>query len=382
MRGRRIGRVAGVALALGVPLAAGAGGGPRNVLVVVNDASDESAEIANAYVHARDVPLSNVCHVATSTALTVDKATYQSEIETPILDCIARSPNPDHVDYIVLTRGMPIRAMFPDTSAPPEQPVSITALLQAMDTTLRGKDQEYGMPYGFATHPNTYSGANTWFEHTKRFGAFNLYMATMLSGYWSDEAIGLIDRSVASDLNPPSSAPGATFVLEDGSGAANVRDMDFPQAVTNLQSRGLAAVHVTSADPEVMGQVVASHVTAGVYSANSQAQIASNTYPPGAIVDVLESFGLTPSNFTPGGADQVPVTWWVTMPPSTNVWPGWIRSGASIVPAFGRSREGRLPRPHAGAAFAARLPPEGVLIVRRRRDARAATVQAGSTTNV
>jgi hypothetical protein len=187
----------------------------------------------------------------------------------------------------------------------------VTALLQAMETPLRGKDQEYGPPYGFTSHANPYRGSNAAFSHATMFGGSQIYLATMLSGYWSDDAIGLIARSVASDLSPPSAVPGATFVLEDGSGAANVRDADFPQAVANLAAAGHPAVHVLGSDPEVTRTVIASHVTAGVYSGNSQSQIASNTYPPGALVDVLESFGLTPGNFTPGGVDQVPVTWWV-----------------------------------------------------------------------
>ena len=169
-----------------------------------------------------------------------------------------------------------------------------------------------GPTYGFQFYPNPYRGRSEYFSHSKTFGARRLYIATMLSGYWSEDARRLIERSVASDGNPPSSVPGATFVLEDGSGAANVRDVDFDAAVTNLQARGHVAVHVTGAMPEVTGTVIASHVTAGVYSGTSQAQIESNTYPPGALVDVLESYGLTPSNFTPGGVDQVPVTWWVT----------------------------------------------------------------------
>ncbi len=288
-----------------------AGGGPRNVLVVVNDNSEESREIATRYVELRDIPASNICRIRTSTALTVDKPTYQTEIEDPVRACIAASPHSARIDYIVLSRGMPIRALFPDLSAPPSQPVSIGALLQAMDTTLRGKNQEYGAPYGFVNYPNTYQGRDEFFSHSKTFGPHRLYIVTMLSGYWSEDGMRLAERSVASDGNPPSSVPGAEFILEDGVPAADVRNADFDQAALNLQSRGHAAVHVLGSDPEVTGRVVASWVGAGVYSANSRSQIASNTYPPGALVDILESFGLTPNNFTPGAADQVPVTWWV-----------------------------------------------------------------------
>lgn len=291
-----------------------AGGGARNVLVVVNDLSEESLEIGTHYARARNVPEVNVCHLATSTAFSVSQSTYQNEIETPIEQCIAGSPHSDRIDYIVLTRGLPIRANFPDASAPPTKPVSLAALLQVMDTPLRGKDQEYGPPYGFANHPNPYQNRREWFSHSKTFGTYNLYVVTMLSGYWSEEAIALVDRSLASDMSPPDLA-GGTFYLEettDPASPANTRNAEIPLAVANLQGRGLPAVHVRGSDPDVTDSVVASHLNAGVYSSISQAEIASNTYPPGALVCALESFGLTPNNFDPdANRQQVPVTWWI-----------------------------------------------------------------------
>ena len=290
-----------------------AGGGPRNVLVVLNERAEESLEIGNHYVQARDIPAANVCRIDTSTSFTVSQDIYESEIQAPIEQCIADSPYSGRIDYIVLTRGLPIRATFPDLSAPPTKPVSITALLQVMDTPLRGKNQEYGAPYGFANYPSPYRGRDEYFSHSKLFGTYNLYIATMLSGYWSEDGKRLVDRSLASDGNPPS-AGGAAFYLEDGSGAANTRNADFPSAVVRLESRGLTAVHVVGSDPEVRDSVVASWVNAGSYSGNSRGQIESNVYPPGCLVDTLESFGLVPQNFTPGGQSQVPVTWWVAAP--------------------------------------------------------------------
>jgi uncharacterized protein (TIGR03790 family) len=298
-----------VASALTVPCAR-AGGGPRNVLVLVNDRSDESLEISNHYVHAREVPAANVCHLDTSTALTVDKVTYQTEIEQPALACIAASPYRDRIDYFVLTRGLPIRATFPGGN------VSIAALLQAADTNLRGKDQEAAGPvYGFQYYPNPYVDRDEYFSHAKIFpdsfgNLYRLRIATMIASYWTEESLALVDRSLASEGNPPTSG-GAAMYLENGAPAADVRNTDFPSAVTNLMTRGVTAVHVVGTAPEVTGTAVASHLNAGVYSGIGLPHIRSNTYPPGALVDVFESFGLAPGNFTPGGVDQVPATWWV-----------------------------------------------------------------------
>ena len=86
-----------------------AGGGARNVLVVVNENAAESIEIGTHFARARRIPPVNICRLVTSSSLSVGKAVYQDEIETPVEGCIAASPYADRIDYIVLTRGLPIR---------------------------------------------------------------------------------------------------------------------------------------------------------------------------------------------------------------------------------------------------------------------------------
>ena len=305
-------RTGALALVLALPAAAAlAGGGPRNVLIVVNERAEESLEIGQAYARARGISPAQICRLDTSTAFTVSKDVYQTEIEAEVQACIAAAPDPDRIDYLVLTRGLPIRANFPDDSAPPTKPVSITELLRVMDTPLRGKNQEYGPPYRFQFYPNPYQGRRESHEHSKSFGGYNLFIATMLSGYWSEHARALIDRSLASDLSPPHEA-GGTFYLEEASGAAGTRNDQIPSAVASLEGRGIPAQAVFLADPDVTDSVVASHLSGGSYSSISRAEIRSNSYPPGALVCALESFGLVPNNFNPdANPSQVPVTWWI-----------------------------------------------------------------------
>jgi uncharacterized protein (TIGR03790 family) len=297
-----------VALAAGllVLLGAGAlqaGGGPRNVLVVVNEASGESLEIGSHYLRERGIPAANLCRIQTTTDLSTTKAVYQAEIETPIESCIAASPYAGRIDYIVLTRGIPIRANFPGGWA------STAALLQVMDTPLQGNDVAlgYGNPYERHDPPE-------WFSHSKTYngGSYHLYIVTMLSGYWSEDAISLVDKSVASDRNPPTSN-GGIFYLEDGNPAADVRNGELVLAADRIQTIwGYPAVHLEVSEAAT-DTVVASHLNSGSYSQISRAQIDSNEYPPGAIVDVFESYGLVPANFDPSASpSQRPATWWVT----------------------------------------------------------------------
>jgi len=295
----------GLVFLLALPVGLAAGGGPRNVLVVINEDSPESVEIAGYYVQMREIPAANICRIRTVTDYSTTKAIYQDEIETPVMDCIAASPYSDRIDYIVLTRGMPIRASFPGGN------VSTAALLQVMDTTLRGKDQEYNPPT-FVNYRNGYRLRDEHFSHSKFFGGHQLYIVTMLSGFNVADAKSLVDLSLASDRNPPSDVADATFYYENASGNAGVRNARYPAEVIWMRQRGFDAEHIIETAPDVTGAVVASHMNGGSYSQISRDEIDSNTYPPGCIVDVLESFGLVPRNFDDDDDfSQTPVTWWV-----------------------------------------------------------------------
>jgi uncharacterized protein (TIGR03790 family) len=297
------------------PTPARGGGGPRNVLVVVNENAEESLEIGNYYLRQRRIPAANLCRVQTTAALTTDMPAYLSEIEDPIKACISASPYRDRIDYIVLTRGFPIRTYTPAQGADSGGYISITAQLQLMDTAFSGRTQDAALPSP-TIYSNVYcrqfTGTMEYFSHSKTFTGMNLYIATMLSGYWTADGTALVDRSIASDGNPPTDN-GGTFYLEDATGNANVRNSQIPTAVAVLMLMGVPAAHIIDPADVPLGSIVASHLNGGSYSGISQAEIESYNYPAGCIVDALESYGLVPQNFDPyGSPSQTPVTWWVS----------------------------------------------------------------------
>ena len=85
-----------------------AGGGPENVLLVVNADDATSMLLANHYVHLRKIPPSNVVYL-TGVPNSVDVAleTFQLKIILPILKKINESRINDHIDYIVYSSGFP-----------------------------------------------------------------------------------------------------------------------------------------------------------------------------------------------------------------------------------------------------------------------------------
>ena len=85
-----------------------AGGGPENVLLVVNADDATSMLLANHYVRLRKIPPCNVVYL-TGVPNSVDVAleTFQLKIILPILKKINESRINDHIDYIVYSSGFP-----------------------------------------------------------------------------------------------------------------------------------------------------------------------------------------------------------------------------------------------------------------------------------
>jgi len=84
----------------------------ERTLVIVNSESALSAQIVDYYLKKRNITASRVCPLRAGTAETVDRPTYRSAIEAPLMQCLARQPRPIH--YLVLTAGLPLRVSGTD----------------------------------------------------------------------------------------------------------------------------------------------------------------------------------------------------------------------------------------------------------------------------
>ncbi|WP_148619097.1 hypothetical protein [Mariniblastus fucicola] len=98
-----------------IPATAFAGGGPENVLVVVNDESDSSRLIANHYISLRGIPDRNVVYLkdipfkeATTFAI------FESKILRPVLRAIEDRKLVGSIDYIVYSADFPTTIRIPE----------------------------------------------------------------------------------------------------------------------------------------------------------------------------------------------------------------------------------------------------------------------------
>lgn len=102
---------------------AAAGGGPENVLLVVNANSDSSKTIANHYIRLRKIPPTNVVYIDWQGDVEwTSIAAFRTKLLTPLLKAIEDRGLSHQIDYIVYSSDFPWRvslhALFPDKKPP------------------------------------------------------------------------------------------------------------------------------------------------------------------------------------------------------------------------------------------------------------------------
>jgi uncharacterized protein (TIGR03790 family) len=208
MLGKKICRL-GILFAFGVSLTAAYGSDshtPSEVLVVSNADSPVSTAIAKVYASKRGVTKSVVIHCADSAVSaaneTISLADYSSQIAAPIGAYLKQHPE---INFIVLTKGVPIRVRGGETGShdenlPASAPLnaSVDSYLAAMDYSSRSDAVKIAIHgsgargFGWLNH---YWKADVPFSHAK----FGGYLVTRLDGYTQADAEALVTRALAAE---------------------------------------------------------------------------------------------------------------------------------------------------------------------------------------
>ena len=91
-----------------------AGGGPENVLVVVNEDSWASQTVANEFLALRKVPAGNVVYLKLNDLtdfMSIDVNTFRTRVLTPVLGAIQDRGLAGQIDYVVYSADLPFRVM-------------------------------------------------------------------------------------------------------------------------------------------------------------------------------------------------------------------------------------------------------------------------------
>ena len=205
------------------------------VLVIENVDSPASVQIAKHYMEKRGVKKSLKIHCpdsATNTANeTLPFATFQAAIEKPLKEYLATDSK---IDFIVLTKGIPIRLTGAPVGLSNTQP-SLDSYIAALDYFERPSALKVVIDEGGwkgNCFVNNYFNSTERFSHAKHGG----YLVTRLDGYSVEAAMALVDSSLESAKAKPT---GMIFldasVGAEASDVAKVPQSPIKDGKTNME---------------------------------------------------------------------------------------------------------------------------------------------------
>ncbi len=305
------------ALWLAAALEARAGGGPENVLLVVNSNSDSSKTIANHYIEWRKIPAQNVVYLNWRGGLRATKGeAFRNRILMPVIKELEGRKLNAQIDYVVYSSDFPWRIdlqnLFPAVGLPGN-----------LDTAGSLTGATYLAPYIVGRNPAMVMTKVNWYVPgpadanlgacrqlvnvpSRGFRSVYLWddkgnrtadtktgqrylLSTMLGvtygrGNTVDDILSYLKRAVAADGKRPR---GTIYFMTNNDIRSNTRDACFAGVASDINKLGVrAAVEqgtIPRGKPDVMG------LMAGTRSfdwANS-----GSTILPGAICEHLTSYG-------------------------------------------------------------------------------------------
>ena len=252
-----------------------AGGGPENVLLVVNPKSHASLTIANHYQHLRRIPPCNVVYLPWEPKReSTDVDTFRREILIPVLRAIDERRLAAQIDYVVYSCDFPWGINLESDigkfteAMKREQPggkfewpkqltaigslTGLTYLLQPVATghpAYLEMDSNWYMPQAA---PDRFITASRGFRSSRQFdrqgeitqsGGRRYLLSTMLGvtagrGNSLDEVLSYLRRSATADGTHPK---GTIYFVKNGDIRSKVRHGLFPAAVEEIEKLGVAA---------------------------------------------------------------------------------------------------------------------------------------------
>jgi hypothetical protein len=323
----------------GLACVAWAGGGPENVLLVVNPDSPDSMAIANHYVAGRQIPADNVFYLAwDAKAQTTDVETFRRKILIPVMEEARAARRGRQIDYVIYSADFPWgirldsdierfskaaqageKEKAADKEKPPAWPSFLTPVgslngltylwqpvLMRRENYFEGRSNWYFRPASAPPEQATLA-----FSSTTPYGprgepvasGGRTYVLSMMLGVTCGrgnsrrEVLDCLKRSAAADGTHPA---GTIYYLENGDVRSRVRKDQFPAAVQALKALGMQAEILPGIMPMDKNDVQGAML--GI--ANFDWKSSHSTILPGAICEHFTSWGGEMNE----GAGQTPLS--------------------------------------------------------------------------
>ncbi len=283
-----------------------AGGGPENVIVVVNANSWASKTVANHFLQLRRIPSSNVVHIDWKHDVeSTDVETFRNEILGPVLATIAGRHLDSQIDYIVYSVDFPYQIRLDKDLKGHNPPKQITPAGSINGLTFLWEWVMARNPSYVRMDANGYfradegrvpssHGFRSWYgwdanRKLVEAGGQHFVLSTVLGvitgrGNSVEEVIECLRRSVSADASVPK---GTIYFARNNDIRSKVRHDLFDVAADALERLSVKAEVIEavtpSRKPDVQGAMLGTHTVAWGRS--------GSTILPGAICEHFTSFG-------------------------------------------------------------------------------------------
>jgi uncharacterized protein (TIGR03790 family) len=264
-------RIAGFFLLISVaPLKSLAGGSGFNTVVVVNQNSANSRELANYFCERRQVPAENVLRISWPGGnISWSSNEFRTLLLDPLLAMLSVRQLTNQVDCVVLSMDIPFQTTVG---------TAVNGTTSALFYGLKGNTLEERKSV-----TNSYAASEQIFRYAKPASATGpSFLATMITSDSLANAKKMIDQGVDSDATFPTQP----IVLAKSSDVLrNVRYTTFDNAIFNTRIRGHYSLYRTNSDsPYGQSNLLGYQTGLAAFS------ISPNTFVPGAIADSLTSY--------------------------------------------------------------------------------------------
>ncbi len=298
--------VLALASVLASPTASRAGGGPENVLLVVNPQSQESMAVANHYIDVRGIPGSNVFYLKWPTGTRATRgAVFLKSILKPIQTAIQERGLEKQIDCVVYSADFPFRVDFKQQIGPaPPRPgasplVSITSatylgqLAQEQPKSLLdpNTNRYFARRSLGVTISRAFNAQHRWSPDGRRVpsGGVRYMMSAMLGVTYNrastvEQIKSYLSKSAQADGSNPE---GSVYLMTSRDVRSRVRENQFQQAIKQIGLAGVRVQKLQGTFPTGKGDIIG--VTCGTPSYSIRD--ARSKLRPGALGDNLTSFG-------------------------------------------------------------------------------------------
>jgi uncharacterized protein (TIGR03790 family) len=268
-----------------------------DVMVIVNDRSSQSTTIAGYFASRRNIPSWHVCHINVDSSESIDSASFVG-VKRSIEQWMRSRNLSDSINYIVTTKGCPLRVTTVIQDDPVNGPYGGQASFEECIALMNGSDSIYILTPKYSRLQSRYYGLGSHFDHDSASMPF--YLVTRLDGFTVAQVQALI-RAAESPANPSE----GIFVFDmdpsrDG-GSYQVANDYMRNAGAILRARGLNVL-LDSTTTYIRSRTnVLGYVSWGSndnYSGGGSNTIPLNSWLNGSIAETYVS--TSGRSFTPG----------------------------------------------------------------------------------